>query len=44
MYNMEEWKDYFIGVLDGIEGRMIMGEGKGAKERIERERRNKKYQ
>jgi len=25
---MEKWKDYFIGVLGGVEGRVIMGDGK----------------
>jgi len=22
---MEEWKDYFIGILGGVEGRVIIG-------------------
>jgi len=26
--DMEEWKEYFMSVLDGVEGRVIMGGGK----------------
>jgi len=42
---MEEWKEYFMGVLGGVEGRVVLGGGRErGKRRKGREMKKKEYQ